>query len=182
MNARSVAGWIAVVSGALLAVGMVASAFAASTGQLGAGQGGWPNMMGSGQMGGGMMGGGAMGPGMMSGGMMGGGMHGMMGFGTSGPASTPIPGASEIRVQATNFAFTPNEIRLPKSADVNLAFVNTTGVVHDLTVPGLGIHIVANPGETKTVGLRGLTAGRYDAYCSVPGHGDLGMRATVIVE
>ena len=181
MNARSIAGWVAVTSGALLAVGMVISAFAASTGQLGAGVGGWPHMMGAGQMGGGMMGGG-MANGMMGGGgMMG---HGMMGFGTSGPASTPIPGATEVKVQAANFALSPGEIRLPKNADVNLSFTNAagTGVVHDLTVPALGIHVVANPGETRTVGLRGLAAGRYDAYCSVPGHADLGMRATVIVE
>ena len=108
----------------------------------------------------------------------------MMGFGTSGPASTPIPNATEVRVQAANFSFTPNEVHLPKNADVNLTFTNAagTGVVHDFTVPALGIHIVANPGETKTVGLRGLAAGRYDAYCSVPGHADLGMRATVILE
>ncbi len=67
---------------------------------------------------------------------------------------------------------------------MNLTFTNpaSTGVVHDFTVPALGIHIVANPGETKTVGLHSLAVGRYDAYCSVPGHADLGMRATVIVE
>lgn len=176
MNARNVAGWVAVVSGALLAVGMVGSAFASSAGVPGTSLGnGWmtPGMMGSGHMGGAR--------GMMGNGMTG---NGMMGFGTSGPASTAIPSATEVRVQATNFAFTPNEIRLPKNADVNLVFTNAPGtaVVHDLTVPALGIHIVANPGETKTVGLRGLAAGRYDAYCSVPGHADLGMRATVIVE
>ncbi len=171
MNARNVAGWVAVISGALLAVGMVGSAFASSAGVPGMTFGtGWmtPTMMGSGHMG--------IGNGMMG--------NGMMGFGTSGPASTAIPSATEVRVQATNFAFTPNEIHLPKNAGVNLVFTNAPGtaVVHDLTVPALGIHIVANPGESKTVGLRGLAAGRYDAYCSVPGHADLGMRATVIVE
>jgi uncharacterized cupredoxin-like copper-binding protein len=30
------------------------------------------------------------------------------------------------------------------------------------------------------VGLRGLAAGPYDAYCSVPGHANLGMRAVVV--
>jgi uncharacterized cupredoxin-like copper-binding protein len=122
-----------------------------------------------------------MGPGMMGPGMMG---PGMMGFGSSGPASTAIPSAPEVRVQAANFSLTPSEIRLPKGSDVNLTLTNpaASGVVHDLTVPALGIHIVANAGETQTLGLRGLAAGRYDAYCSVPGHADLGMRATIIVE
>ena len=70
---------------------------------------------------------------------------------------------------------------LPKNADVNLTFSvpAANGVVHDFTVPALGIHVVANPGETRTVGLRGLPAGRYGAFCSVPGHAEAGMRVQV---
>ncbi len=162
MSARSVAGWIALVAGALFLAGVIASSL-------------WPASFG-GPYGPGMMGPGMMGPGGMG--------PGMMGFGVSGPAASPIPGAAEVRVTATNFAFQPSEIHLPKSTAVNLTFTNAagTGVIHDLTVPGLGIHVVADPGQTRTVGLRDLAAGRYDAFCSVPGHADLGMRATVIVE
>ncbi len=167
MKAQTVAGWIAVGAGLALVVALLVSAIApAAAGSPGAS---WP-----------------MGPGMMGGRghMGGGGMGGMMGFGNAGPASTAIPGATEVRVQTSNFSFSPSEIRLPKSAEVNLTLNNpaANGVVHDLTVAALGIHIVANAGETRTIGLRGLAAGRYDAYCSVPGHADLGMRATVIVE
>ena len=172
MRVQRVAGLTALVSGALLVVALIASAFAGPTAF------GDANASSFWSMGTGMMGAGHMGSGM-------GGMGpGMMGFGSSGPAATAIPGATEIRVQATNFNFTPTEIRLPKNADVNLTLTNlaSTGVTHDLTVPALGIHIAANPGETKSVGLRGLAAGRYDGYCSVPGHADLGMRATVVVE
>ena len=155
MTARTVAGWIAAGAGLLLLVGMAGSAIATSTGFIDdAGPTSW-----------------TMGP-------------GMMGFGASGPASTAIPNAPEVRVQAANFSFTPTEIRLPRNAEVNLTLANpaASGVVHDLTVPVLGIHIVAHSGETRTLGLRGLNAGRYDAYCSVPGHAASGMRATVIVE
>ncbi len=40
---------------------------------------------------------------------------------------------------------------------MNLTIVNPsgTGVVHDFTVPALAIHVAAEPGETRTVGLRG---------------------------
>jgi heme/copper-type cytochrome/quinol oxidase subunit 2 len=165
MTAQRVAGWVAIISGVLLLVGIAASAIGGAAGLTGSSATAyWP-------MNPGMMGSGPMGP-------------GMMGFGNAGPAATAIPNATETRVQAANFGFTPNEIRLPKGADVNLTLNNppANGVLHDLTVPALGIHVVANPGETRTVGLRGLAAGRYDAYCSVPGHADLGMRATVIVE
>lgn len=180
MTARTVAGWVAAGTGFVLLLGIAGSAIAASTGLTSdAGTASWTmdhSMMGPGQMGPGMMRSGQMGPGMMG--------PGMMGFSSSGPASTAIPSAPEVRVQAANFSFTPTEIRLPKSADANLTLANpaATGVAHDLTVPVLGIHIVANAGETKTLGLRGLAAGRYDAYCGVPGHADLGMRATVIVD
>ena len=175
MNAQRIAGFTALIAGLLLVFATVGSAMSGATGAFGKDPSiSWrvgPGMMGSGQMGPGMMGSGQMGP-------------GMMGFGASGPAATAIPGATEVRVQAANFSFTPSEVRLSKGADVNLTLVNSAanGAVHDLTVPALGIHIVANAGETRTAGLRGLAAGRYDAYCSVPGHADLGMRATVVVE
>lgn len=167
---QRIAGWTALVAVVLLVIGMVASLVSSAgswaVGSTGfgngtAGRGGYPGMMG---------------PGML----------GMMGWGGSAPTSGagPIAGAPEVRVQAANFSFTPGEIRLPKDAAVNLTFVNpaSTGMVHDLTVPALGIHIVAGAGETTTSGLRGLPAGRYPAYCSVPGHAEAGMRATVIVE
>ena len=212
MSAQRVAGWTAVVSGLLLVIGITVASFApadasgpgatgagsvaaaacAGTGMMGsAGMMGTAGMMGStGMMGGtgmigaaGMMGGtGMMGSAHMAGGMMGRATGGCLGATSAGAA--PIAGATEVRVRATNFAFTPNEIRLPRNEATNLTLENpaASGVVHDLTVPGLGIHVAAGSGQTATVGLRGLAAGRYDAYCSVPGHTDLGMRATVIVD
>lgn len=164
MTTQRIAGLTALTTGLLLVFAIVASAIGGTSGVGGSAPAGW-------QFGPGMMGVGQMGP-------------GMMGFGSSGPAATAVPGAAEVRVQVGNFGFTPNEIRLPKGVEVNLTLVNpaATGVQHDLTVPGLGIHLIANAGETRTAGLRGLAAGRYDAYCSVPGHADLGMRAIVVVE
>lgn len=158
MSSRAIAGWIALASGALLIGSMVLTALSASPAT------GFP-------MGPGMMGGYPMGP-------------GMMGFGGSGPAASPIPGATEIRVDAFNFGFSPSEVHLPKNSDVNLTLSNPAGngVPHDFTVPLLGIHVVANPGETRTIGLHGLSPGRYDAYCSVPGHAASGMVARLVIE
>ena len=177
MNAQRIAGFTALSAGLLLVLATVGSALSGATGAFGKDPStSWP-------VGSGMMGSGQMGPGMMPGGpsMMG---SGTMDHGNVGPAATAVPGAIEIRVQAANFSFTPSEVRLPKGVDVNLTLVNPagTGAVHDFTVSALAIHVAANAGETRTVGLRGLAAGRYDAYCSVPGHADLGMRATVVVE
>ncbi len=201
MRAQRVAGWTAAIAGLLLVFGLAAASFApavaSSVGSTGAGPAAATACTGTGMMGttGGHMGATGMlgATGMMGATEMIGSAHmagGMMGSATGGcsgatPAgAAPIAGATDVRVRATNFAFAPIEIRLPKDEAVNLTLENpaATGVVHDLTVPGLGIHIVAGSGQTATAGLRGLAAGRYDAYCSVPGHADLGMRATVIVE
>lgn len=170
MTPRLVSGWIALVSGALLVLGLVAGSV------YGAG-GGWIATTGRAGMGPGMM----PGAGMMP--MGGAGMGGMMpGFGGTFAGQGPISGAAEVRVEALNFSFHPSEIRLPKDHAVNLTLVNTTGVLHDLTVPSLGIQLVAPAGTTRTIGVPSIPAGRYVAYCSVPGHADAGMRATLIVE
>ena len=156
MRTQTVAGWIAVGAGLALVIALLVSAIAPAVAGVGGGwsSASWP-----------------MGP-------------GMMGFGNAGPASTAMPGATEVRVQAANFGFSPSEIRVPKNTALNLTLVNPAGtaVLHDLTAPALGIHIVAGAGATITVGLPGLAKGRYVVYCSVPGHADLGMRATLIVE
>ncbi len=201
MRAQRVAGWTAAITGLLLVIGIAAASFtpgiASGSGATGAGPVAATACTGTGMMGGadghmgatgmtgaaGMMGAtGMTGSAHMAGGMMGGTAGGCPGATPAGAA--PIAGATDVRVRTTNFAFAPNEIRLPKNEAVNLTLENpaATGVVHDLTVPGLGIHVAAGSGQTATVGLRGLAAGRYEAYCSVAGHADLGMRATVIVD
>jgi heme/copper-type cytochrome/quinol oxidase subunit 2 len=182
VSAQRIAGLVTLVSGAAL---VLAIAAASVTGPSALGSASMMNVaMGStmmtGVMGATMTGAGHMGTDQMDGSHM----SGMMGFASSGPAATPMPGAREFRLQTTNFRFTPSEIRLPKDTAVNLTLENpaSSGVVHDLSAPALGIRIAANAGETRTMGVRGLPAGRYDAYCSVPGHAEAGMRATLIVE
>ncbi len=190
MKAQKVAGIIAAASGAaLLILGLVAGVSGATStlpsipGNVGYPMGmgapltaGGTGMMGPSGMGPGTMGAYGMGPGMMG--------SGHMGFG--GPAapstqSAAIPGAPEVRVGATEFALTPAEIVLPAGRAVNLTFANTGALPHDLTIPALGVRIVAAAGQTRTVGLRDLVAGTYPAYCGVSGHAAAGMRANVIV-
>ena len=172
MTLRQASGWVTLVSGGLLMVGLVAGSVMASLGGTAATASGWT----------------VMGPGMMPGtGMMpmmgGAGMRAMMpGFGGTFATDGPIAGAIEVRVEAQNFSFHPSEIRLPKEHPVNVTLVNTTAVLHDLTVPSLRIHLVAAPGTTRTVGVPSIPPGHYVAYCSVPGHADAGMRATLAVE
>lgn len=168
MTLQRASGWVALVSGGLLVVGLAAWSVA------GMATGASATVMGP------MMGG----P-MVPGGHMGGaGMHGQVGgYGAdSGILGGPTPGAPEVRLELGSFLFQPSDLRLPKDAHVDLTLANPTTVVHDLTVPGLGIHVTVPPGATRIVGLAPLHAGRYPMVCSVPGHADAGMHGTLIIE
>jgi len=188
MSAQRIAGTVAVISAAgLLVLAIVSSvagsgwsgqAWTAGTGTTGTVMG--PGMMG-GAFGGSMMGGGfspgmggGMGPGMMG--------PGHMGYGYDAQGTTaPIADAPTVTVTATDLRFSTAEITLA-SGETNLTLVNDGRLPHDLTVPALGIRVVAGPGQTTTVGLRDLPAGTYAGYCSVAGHADAGMRIAVVVE
>ena len=179
MGAQRIAGTIAAISAAGLLVLAIVAAVAGfgSSGHswtIGAGTGPamidgiGPGMMGGG--GAGMMGG--MGPDMMG--------HAHLGAGSRG-ATPPIAGAPTVTVTATDLHFSPTEITLASHA-TNLALKNDGAVLHDLTIPALGIRIVAAAGQTSTVGLQDLPTGRYAGYCSVPGHANAGMRIDVVVQ
>lgn len=181
MNTQRTAGTVALIAGA----GLLILAIVSSVGGFIAGAQGWSGVVGTPgtvsvpwMMGGGfgpaMMGGGHMGPGMMGGGHMGYG-------GTSSGTTAPIAGAPTATVTTSEFAFSPSTITLA-SREADLTLVNKGTVVHDLTVPALGVRVVAAAGQTTTVGLRDLPTGTYAGYCSVPGHAEAGMRITVVVQ
>ena len=97
---------------------------------------------------------------------------------TTAPA---IPGAPEVAVSAMDIRFSTPEITLP-AHEVNLTLRNDGVLRHDLTIPALGVHVAAAPGESVTSGLHDLPRGRYEAFCSVSGHADAGMRIIVRVD
>lgn len=180
MNLERIAGTTALIAAAGLLVVAVVSSIAG----LVAGAQTWTSTNGAPVTGVGpaMMGGG-FGPGMMGGGHMGGGMMGPghMGDGRSTSGTTSeIPGAPTVTVTATEFAFSPAEITLA-SSEANLRLVNKGVVPHDITIPALGVRVVAAAGQTTTDGLRSLPAGTYAGSCSVAGHADAGMRISVTV-
>jgi plastocyanin len=112
----------------------------------------------------------------MHGSMDGSGMHGRLGDG--GPT---IPGAEEVSVKATEFAFEPDLIEVAAGVDFNLTLDNRGTVVHDLVIPEIDLHLAAGPGDSATVGVPGLAPGEYKFFCSVPGHAEAGMGGVLVV-
>lgn len=96
-------------------------------------------------------------------------------------ASPPVPGAREIRVEARSYSFSPAEIHLEPGASANIVLA-PVDILHDLTVVGLGTHVVAERGQTATGGVTvPEQPGRYAFVCTVPGHREAGMTGVIVV-
>lgn len=91
---------------------------------------------------------------------------------------------STIRLVAEEFRFTPKEVTIP-TGDIAFAVINRGEIEHNLAVDDPGgrrvIQIaIIEPGETKSISVS-LPAGTYVIYCTLPGHRDAGMAATLRV-
>jgi uncharacterized cupredoxin-like copper-binding protein len=107
-------------------------------------------------------------------------------------------GTAAIAVQAMEYRFAPETIRVAAGQPVRLVLTNAGQLEHDLVVErlpakgvrapggqhGHGGEVAAHalPGRQAWVELTPTAPGTYDVSCTVPGHKDLGMRGTLIVE
>lgn len=105
-----------------------------------------------------------------------------------GDGSVEIPdGAHAVEVELTDFAFTPNAITVEAGEPVALTVHNMGEAEHDFTVhlpdgteaPDAHVHAVA--GEMSTGVFTIAEPGTYEVWCTVAGHKDLGMVATLTV-
>ncbi len=87
-----------------------------------------------------------------------------------------------VNVTATNFAFTPNMIRVKKGEKVQLNFASAEGS-HGVAIKDLGINVSFAAGQTKSIDLPTDQAGTFAFKCSVPcGSGHKDMIGTIVVE
>ena len=132
-------------------------------------------------MNGSMMGGGSMMNGSMMNGSM---MNGpMMGTWTTGQDSAPpaAEGARQAAVSMNDLRFSPSTITATVNERVNVVVRNDDSIVHDFTVPTLGIHVTVQPGQQTTFGLPTANAGTFPFRCTVPGHATAGMQGSIAV-
>ena len=142
------------------------------------------SMNNGGMMPGRMMNGSMMPAGMMPAGMMAGVPMGPMMGGTwaTGDTAPPaIEGARVVTVTADDLRFSSDTLNLTVDEPVNIVVRNPDQVVHDFTVPALGIHLTVQPGQDATFGLRPTTIGTYMFLCTVDGHAAAGMRGTITI-
>jgi uncharacterized cupredoxin-like copper-binding protein len=87
-----------------------------------------------------------------------------------------------LEVDAGEFYFEPEEMRVAADEPVMLVLRNVGGVEHDFTIDDPAVDVYAAVGETAEEEIGSFAAGTYDVYCSIPGHREAGMVATLIAE
>lgn len=99
------------------------------------------------------------------------------------PVASPVPGTvQEFVVSGQSYSFTPNEIRVKQGDTVKISFKNTGGM-HDWRLDEFNASTqIIETGETDTVEFIASRTGRFQFYCSVGQHRQLGMVGTLIVE
>ena len=115
-----------------------------------------------------------------------------------------------VTVTAQSFRFAPDRIELPAGQPVKLTLRDTDSIEHDFQVdhfpvkmtasemrhmheemagmPGMDsaggmdmLHVHGLPGQSHAITFTPTTPGTYTAYCTVPGHREAGMMATLVV-
>jgi Uncharacterized copper-binding protein len=123
-----------------------------------------------------------------------------------GCARTLTKAATEIVVEASDFAYTPTSLTVPVGEPVTIVFNNVGVIEHDFVVEKIDVtsveasntgpaehhmgghdanydlHFFAKAGDTETLQFTALEPGTYEVFCSIQGHKEAGMVAKLIVE
>jgi uncharacterized cupredoxin-like copper-binding protein len=131
---------------------------------------------------------------------------GLLVLSACGGADEP-PVTTELRVTGTDaLAFAPDVLAVPVGVEITLEFSAGPAVEHDFVIAGAAAHGMvgdqghgahgtnghtmgtddlhiahADAGATSTATFMISEPGNYEVYCSVPGHRESGMTATLIV-
>jgi len=113
--------------------------------------------------------------------------------------------ATEITVEATDFAYNPVSVTVPAGQPVTLTLNNTGAVEHDFVVdninvidvqasdtgpaahhqmgdaPEYDLHFFARAGDTAVLNFTAMEPGTYEVFCSIEGHKEAGMIGKLIV-
>ena len=87
-----------------------------------------------------------------------------------------------VDVELGNYTISPETLTLPADVEVELRVTNVdTAMIHSLVAAGKGTRTL-QPGESQTVPMGVLEAGRFQMWCDVPGHAQMGQVGVVVVE
>ena len=87
---------------------------------------------------------------------------------------------ARVSVEMAEMVYRPVTVTIPADRPVSLELRNTGGLEHDWSVDALAFSPNVRPGQSAVVELM-APAGTYEVYCSLPGHREAGMVATLEV-
>jgi len=89
----------------------------------------------------------------------------------------------EFSVVATNFKFTPAQLRVKKGDTVHITLTNDSPMQHDWRLDEFGAKTnIITKGQTGTTTFVASKTGTFEYYCSVGNHRQMGMVGQLIVE
>lgn len=101
------------------------------------------------------------------------------------PTPTPTPTPTEVKeisVDGTEYSFSPSSISVEKGDRVRITFSNVGGIVHNFGISELGVRTsTISVGNSDSIEFVADKSGTFDFDCSVPGHGSLGMRGSLVI-
>jgi nitrosocyanin len=106
--------------------------------------------------------------------------------GSASDTATPTPAATgatkEFTVTASNFAFSPKEIKVRKGDTVKITF-KSSGGSHDWKLDEFNVKTaVIGSGKEETISFVADKTGTFEYYCSVGSHRQMGMKGNLVVE
>jgi plastocyanin len=96
--------------------------------------------------------------------------------GPAGAAAKPSP--TKIKVDARNFAFSPKKLKVKAGQKVTIV-LHSTDSQHDFTLEDGDTVVDVAGDKTKSGSFKLAKPGKYDFYCSIPGHRQAGMEGTI---
>ena len=103
--------------------------------------------------------------------------------GAGGADEQAAAAPATVEVMLSDFTIDPSAIEVPSGQPLTFSIMNHGQTPHTFGVVVDGQTLESEqvaPGATGTLDVPALEAGTYDALCTVPGHKDLGMVATVV--
>ena len=102
----------------------------------------------------------------------------------SAPAASSGGSAETVKLSATEFKFTPSDPSVDKAGKVTFDVSNDGSVDHALEVEGPNGEVETEPiaaGQSAKLTVDLSKAGKYEMYCPIGNHKEMGMEGTVTV-
>ena len=91
------------------------------------------------------------------------------------------PPFTVVKVTLSDFKYSSKVIEIPAGQKVGFEMTNVGTTEHDVMIHMGGFHYLIQPGATVRRNVGPLPAGEYQVQCTIPGHKELGMSATLVV-